>query len=181
MLTVDTLAFPQTLTDLEDGEKKARAAASSLRLEAQRINQQSGKTEAFARLLHSLRTSWSERDPGKYGPALFLLDKDGKRVCAEELLPEGAIRFTSDEWSALSWQERDRHRNNVVRGYPVIPFAEVLTQMHPKKGKPCPVLEYYLQTDDSPEGDEWQKSRVMLDFDNQEVFMLSSETSPYRF
>ncbi|MBI3572557.1 hypothetical protein HY091_03465 [Candidatus Kaiserbacteria bacterium] len=105
------------------------------------------------RILSGLKSSFVGNDPGKNSAAYFFIKSfDGRkrRVIAAEFLGAGF----------------DRSRIN----YPVVPLSTV--DQHPCStcGAEQPVIEQYLQTEDSPDGDTWLKEHFVLCFNCNGLF-----------
>lgn len=128
-------------------------------------------------VLQALETSWDTYDPGKYRIASWLLTKDGERCVAKELLPPGTrIVATEKEWEQFLEKflaDRGKHfifqlHNNghpygaVPPHYKVLPLAETFHAPCPACKTKRPVIETYAQTDDSAEGDTWEKGRYVF-------------------
>ncbi len=119
-------------------------------------------------VLTALLNSWKSRDPGKRGPVVFLLSKEGKWAVAEELLPEGIEKCPSEkEWREYikAKEAGDNYRKDHDRLDPmldIITFEETLKESCPQCGKEAFITEWYAQTEDSPDGDIWRSVQMTV-------------------
>jgi len=148
--------------------------------------------EKIQMILEELQTSWSSLRPGKGGASFFFLDVElVERVVAREFLSDGTPICTSEE----EWKEyynsdecyRERTGNlyflfkytRVPYFYPVVSIADVGRRECKGCKQPQPVVEYYCQTYDSPEGDEWTRKHYIFCLTCQALEVIPRECTPY--
>ena len=179
------MGFPKNIKALQTGIATRQNAAKAASDAASLLERQRKENQTIAEILNGLLTSWQDSDPGKYRDAYFFLDATlRKRVVVRTFLPEGTkIYQTRQEWDEYS-QNRWRYRTNdygVPYWYPVINLDVVGKGECSKCKSAQPVVEHYVQTDDSSDGDEWLKERFVLCLDCNSTTVLESKTSSSRF
>ena len=143
--------------------RSAKKRLAELRVETNACEDALKADSEFIGIFRGLQTSCRERDPGKYREALFLLSPDGRRVVVRELLssPESYIAR--------------------VEGYAVFQLRDVLIGRCDEGHERQPVVERYLQTYDSPHGDEWLKERLVVCLECHRVTTIWSKCLSNRF
>lgn len=135
-------------------------------------------------LLQTLPESWRNRDPGKYGESYWFLDNEGRWIVVHELLAQDVKIFsgTYKEWNKHLldinfpyWQTFEE----VPPYYQVISFSEVMRVPCSQCGKEQPLIESYHQTHDSPEGDTWERKRLVICCGDIQI--IKHKTSNTRF
>lgn len=135
-----------------------------------------------AEVLAGLPRDWQQRDPGKYRPCYYFLGHGDRRVVVRELLPDGASQFQGDRkaWIRhLAQLGYYRPLDMVPPDMPVVSLAEVAKYPCSRCSTDQPLIESYCQTYDSPDGDVWEKRRLVLCCGRVQV--VKTERQAYRF
>lgn len=165
----------QEVWDAEEKRLNEEVEAAQAALSA--VENRREAHQGFAAVVQRLLSSWKDADPGKYGSAYFFVGKwNDAWVVVREFLPKGTIICTSqEEWrryaDSRSWwgSPYDKVRPSL----PVVSLAEVKTESCPNCNEACPVVEHYVQTYDSAEGDNWLTERRVLCLDCKGAFLVS--------
>jgi len=151
-------------TKLHDDHKVLVEVAEILKKEYKKAERRLEKNRAQQKIITALGSSWKDQDPGKYSDAYFLLDRNGKRAVAKELLPpEIEICGSQEQWSDYLRELRFQHRYEMVPPfYSVINLKQAKKQRCPRCGKLALLVEHYVQTCDSDVYDEWLKELIII-------------------
>lgn len=174
------MSFPTNLGELRKVANDILKASRDADEEARRNREIAQRKQHLSDILERLFVSWQDRDPGKSRSAYFFLDPEMRRwVVVREFLPEGVKVYQTRE----EWERRDKRKSElgVPYYYPVVSRAEIGMGKCPECNNDQPVIEHYVQTMDSPNGDEWLKERLILCLECGWVVQLSNETSENRF
>jgi hypothetical protein len=155
------MGFPASIEDFDKCIGANLEASKAAAKEEQHHAEIRKSRQSLAEILRLLRTSWQERDPGKYGPAYFFLDSTlSRRAVVREFLPDGACPAIH---------------------YEIVDLGAVGRHKCSRCGNLEPVIELYVQTRDSPDFDEWLKSRFVFCVSCNAMTTVSSRTSDCRF
>ncbi|MEI6296426.1 MAG: hypothetical protein WCO84_02135 [bacterium] len=141
------------------------------------------RNRRISKILTGLLFSWKETDPGKSCDVFFFLDcKQEKRVVVREFLSVDDICKSQEEW-------REYEKNKSYYGkydkvpiwYPVVSLTTIARDKCKKCGSMEPVVEHYVQTLDSPDGDNWLKEKIVFCVKCHKTTRLSRENSSNRF
>lgn len=186
-----TMNFPDSpkkikviLSNLDNGAKSAMKKIKILEKEIEILEKEKEKNLEIKKIFKGLLVAWKHPDPGKYYDAFFFLNSKMKRVVVQEFLPKGTkICHSSEEWEAYektrSWHGAEY--NVVPYWYPVVSLSEVAKGVCPQCKLQEPNIEHYVQTDDSPEGDQWVKEYFILCIDCKATFVRKFQASSNRF
>lgn len=111
--------------------------------------------------MRSLIDGWKINDPGKYQDAFFFLTQAGEWAVVREFVAAGTKIYTKEEWRDLPY-DKQKSPQGVPPHYKLIELKDALRISCPSCGEEHPAIEHYRQTGDSPEGDEWARSRIVL-------------------
>lgn len=179
------MGFPTNIEVLKGSIAVRQDAAEKASQEAGRRKKERRKNQEIAEILSGLLESWQDSDPGKYGDAFFFLNANlRRRVVVREFLADGVKVYRTRR----EWDKYDRTRSwhgaaydGVPYWYPVVNLSDVGRGQCAKCKSPQPVVERYVQTYDSPEGDAWLKEHFVLCLDCNLTTTLKSRTSDDRF
>ncbi|OHA71226.1 MAG: hypothetical protein A3H01_00705 [Candidatus Wildermuthbacteria bacterium RIFCSPLOWO2_12_FULL_40_9] len=143
------------------------------------------ENQAIVEILNDLLNSWQDHDPGKNHDVYFFLDAYlRQRVVVREFLPDDAKVYQTRK----EWEEYDRTRSWHGANYDGVPYWYPVVNLDAAGKSECsecksvqPVVEHYVQTYDSPEGDEWLKEHLVLCLDCNSTTVFKSKTSDSRF
>jgi hypothetical protein len=178
------MSFPANIEALRSGIAKRQSVAKAASDEASHRKRQRQKNQAIVEILSGLLDSWQDPDPGKYRDAYFFLDITlRQQVVVREFLSEDVkVYQTQKEWNEYN-RTRSWHGANydgVPYWYPVVNLNVVGRGECSKCKSAQPVIEHYVQTYDSPEGDAWLKEQFVLCLECNSTTTLKSETSDSR-
>lgn len=149
--------------------------------ELRKLEKERDRKIDYVGVLNGLVDSWRDPDPGKHRDAYFFLDERDNRAVVSEFLPEGAECATKEEWEAYKNEKWWYRYERLPFHYYVVSLAEVSLAVCTKCNCAQPVIEHYVQTRDSPEGDSWLKERLIFCFECNDVFLLNKEVENSRF
>lgn len=167
--------FDETVRSTFQNSQAASSAAAELEQRAHNLRE-------VASVLRGLPNGWRQRDPGKYGVAYWFVGEGARHVVVRDLLPDDVAIFEGDskKWSRhLSELGYIKSLDAVPPHTSVVSLDEVAKAACPECGTEQPLIESYCQTFDSPDGDEWQKQRLVLCCGKVQV--ISTETRGMRF
>lgn len=179
------MSFPKNIKVRRSGIDTKQRAAKAASDEVGRRERQHQENQEIAGILNGLLNSWCDSDPGKNRDVYFFLDPTlRQRVVVREFLPEDAkVYRTQREWNEYS-RTRSWHGANydgVPYWYPIVNLDAVGKGECSKCKSAQPAVEHYVQTYNSPEGDEWLKEFFVLCRDCNSKTIFKSETSDSRF
>ncbi len=181
------MGFPVSIEELRVGLDTRRAAIRGIDEELKRLKEQRETNELMADVLEGLMESWKHPDPGKYKDAYFFLSSDlKKRVVVRQFLAPGTkIYQNAEEWRSYDWSRPSRHGSFYFDGvpfyYPIIDVNDAGKIECPTCGQPQLVVEHYVQTYDSPEGDVWLKRQLIVCLDCDKITIHEKAVSDSRF
>lgn len=155
-----------TLEKLKEEERRLGEEREAARAILRQLEAQTRAHSNFVTAVQCLLSSWRDADPGKYGSAYFFVGQaNDVWVVVREFLSEGTPVCTDrGEWrryvDSRKWWGApfDRIRPSL----PVVPLDQVKTEACPLCGQVQPVVERYVQTYDSAEGDNWLAERLVF-------------------
>ena len=158
--TLQVRAFPSSLNELSEIEQVTRETIHQKSNLIQAIQQEIRELQGFPEIIRAIRSTPQAADPGKYGPAVFFFTKDQKPAFVQEF-----------------------RENETPTRRPTIPLAEALTAKCNCCFEQHPLLAWYCQTQDTPDGDEWTRKLFVLCpmKDGFKRVELGSQVSAYRF
>lgn len=177
-------ALKSAITARQNAARRAEKNSVPHEKEIQKNETVAEKNLAIARILKELAESWRQPDPGKYQDAFFFLDVTRKRVVVQEFLARKTKRYrTREEWERFLGLRRCHTvpYDGVPYYYPVVGLSDVCKEPCAKCKSMRPVVERYVQTYDSPEGDDWLKEHLVVCLDCNLITTLESKTSDIRF
>ena len=153
--------FPQNLGDCATVVDQGKKANAILDAEVKERKEKISFNRVAEGVINGLKNSWDVTDPGKYSDSYFFLsfDKWERVVVNSFLLPDA----------------------NVPPTYKRVDYDEVAQCACPKCKALLPVVEHYVQTFDSPDGDEWLKREIVLCLDCKKIFELDRQVKDHRF
>lgn len=166
-LQIDKQGQPNLVIDgLDEEQKRVQRDVNKLQEELAELEKEAERLRFMQKIVKSLPMSWQQQDPGKYKPAYCFLTRRYSCAVVQELLLPGTEIFTESQ--RKEWNEYQGERpyyqpyDKVPPYYTVIPFADVLKVACPICGELQPVVEFYAQTEDGPDGDTWEKWDFVL-------------------
>lgn len=174
--------FPANPTELEAQLAHAEGRLREATTQKRYLEARERELNFLKQILAAIERSWKEREPGRYGAAVFFLDKSGRPACVEEFLPADVNRISPDEWGELEQFDKNRHRGsgNTVCGYPIIPFSEVMTGTYEERSGPSkehPVLRLFYRIEGSGASDHYYSARIILNLSRGMIITLHEENT----
>ncbi len=158
------MSFPESLEALRLDVMARKARAEERQAYIDRIARECDMQLFIARVLQRLPDAWCDPDPGKYDVSYFFLDAlCEKRIVVKEFLPKGVVVHTSlAEWQKYNAQHQyGVPFSEVPYWFKVVPLKDVFRARCSNCREEQPVIEEYLQTEDSPDGDTWRRRRFV--------------------
>ncbi len=164
--------------NMEKIKKETRslnAEIKGLENRARELEEEKKSKEHLLEIIKGLKTSWRERYPGKYGAHYtFLIMRPneyswnkGEMVQKPAAVKEFLNPEDLENREEIAKKESGigfygHYYSRVPLGIPVVSLKEVSHENCPKCKKKVPLIRYYEQTEDSPDGDTWERVSFVI-------------------